>query len=55
MAEKDFSQICKEAKKEFENDDSEPWQPESDNAYNNENVELGEEQKNAIDRIVGDN
>ena len=54
MAEKDFSQICKEAKEEFENDNSEPWQPEADNAYTNEDVELNQEQKDAIDRIVSE-
>jgi len=53
MSEKSFSQICKEAKEEVENQDpSDVWQPERENAYKHDDGEVGEENKAAINRIV---
>jgi hypothetical protein len=53
MAE-DLSEIV-EACNEMSADELAEPSLESENAYQNESVELDDEQKNAIDRITGDN
>lgn len=53
MAEESLSEIV-EACNEMTTDELAEPSLESENAYTNEDVELGDEQKNAIDRLTSD-